>query len=150
MPVLDGKKYPYTKEGMRRYRRDKKKQEKSKGLIKRTKEGFKKAKIQRTDGRNMSFNDYTNEDLKKRKREFGGTLMDVAERIDASSEYDRRTKKAKKQYDDAPKRAVEKPKREKKSENDELMKKVRRYLRKKRERYPDAPKRAVKKGRKTL
>ena len=84
MPVLNGKKYPYTKEGMRRYRRDKKKEEKSKGLIQRTKEGFKKAKVQRKDGRNMSFNDYTNEDLKKRKREFGGTLRDVAERIDAS------------------------------------------------------------------
>lgn len=146
MPVLDGKKYPYTKEGMRRYRRDKKKQEKSKGLIQRTKEGFKKAKIQRTDGRNMSFNDYTNEDLKKRNKEFGGTLGDVAERVDAGSELRRRTKKAKKQYDDAPKRTVEKPKREEKSKNDELMKQVRRYLTKKRERYPDAPKRAVKKG----
>ena len=33
MPVLDGKKYPYTKEGMRRYRADKKKQTKKKGIV---------------------------------------------------------------------------------------------------------------------
>lgn len=148
MPVLDGKKYPYTKEGMRRYRADKKKQTKKKGIVGRIKSNLKDLDVQKKDGRSANFKDYTNEDLKKRNKEFGGTLGDIAERLDAGSELKRRTKKAKKQYDDAPKRTVEKPKREKKSKNDELMKQVRRYLRKKRERYPDAPKRAVKKGNK--
>jgi hypothetical protein len=33
MPVLDGKKYADTKDGMRRYRLEKKKKEKKKGFI---------------------------------------------------------------------------------------------------------------------
>lgn len=131
MPVLNGKKYPYTKEGMRRYRAEKKRQTKKKGIVGRIKSNFKDLDVQKKDGRSNNFKDYTNEDLKKRSKEYGGTLGDVAERVDANSELKRRKRKAKKQYDDGPKRAVEKPKREKKSRNDELMKQVRRYLKNK-------------------
>ena len=149
MPVLDGKKYPYTKEGMRRYVIAKKKKEKSKSFTQRTKEGFKKGKIEKKDGRNMNLSDFTNSELRKKKLDGLSksldeqTLYEWADSHDASKELKRREKKAKKVYTDAPMRNATNKKRAKKDEHEQgkafVDKMIRKY-RKKKDKEDKSPK----------
>lgn len=135
MPVLDGKKYPYTKEGMRRYRAEKKKKDNEGNLFTKLKKARKAKKIQKKDGRNPKQSNFTNDELEKKKYE--GWLRDTnsdsptsVEKFydsrNARIELERRQKKAKKVYTDAPMRNAENKKivKKKSSEN------KRRYLKK--------------------
>lgn len=149
MPVLDGKKYPYTKEGVRRYAIAKKKKEKSKSFTKRTKEAYKKDKIQKKDGRNMNQSDFTNAELRKKKLEGLSkgldeqTIFEWADSHDASKELERREKKAKKVYSDAPMRNSTNKKRAKKAEreaNTAFVNKMVRKYRKKKDKKDTSPK----------
>jgi hypothetical protein len=143
MPVLDGKKYADTKDGMRRYRLEKKKKEKKKGFIGRIKSNFKKEKIYKKDGRSPSKSDLTNAELEKKKYEHflktdgEYTLGEFIDGANSRRELERRREKAKKVYSDGPIRNPENKKRVKakstKTKNAWLDETLRRHRKKKKE-----------------